>query len=231
MTTKDQLLDQLREALAEVREAQPVTNSGAVSGDLGSPYAKDTITLSGAQLYNNTVIGGGYTVNSSIPNTSVTAPGAGYVYTSNGTGTATWAPPWGASNTTEINAGQLNLNGKNADVIVNGKSLGKTLEALEQRLNILNPNPELEKEWDELRELGDRYRKLEADLKEKAEMWDKLKKMDPPPLYQHITVKVDRIVKFCYNDCSKALSIISSTQPDNVVQLSITKKTSELFFV
>lgn len=45
---------------------------------------------------------------------------------------------------------------------VGGKDLMKTLEKIEGRLNILTVNPELEKRWDELRELGDKYRELEA---------------------------------------------------------------------
>ena len=77
-------------------------------------------------------------------------------------------------------SGKLSLQGTNADIDINGKSLMKTLEALEERLNMLVPNPELEKEWDDLRRLGNRYRKLEAKCKEKAEMWNKLKSMPKP---------------------------------------------------
>jgi flagellar motility protein MotE (MotC chaperone) len=44
---------------------------------------------------------------------------------------------------------------------------------------MLVPNPELEKEWDELRRLGERYRKLEKKCQQKAEMWNKLKSMPP----------------------------------------------------
>jgi hypothetical protein len=45
---------------------------------------------------------------------------------------------------------------------------------------MLVPNPELEKEWDDLKKLGNRYRKLEKKCKEKAEMWNKLKSMPKP---------------------------------------------------
>ena len=44
----------------------------------------------------------------------------------------------------------------------------------------MTPNPELEKEWDDLKKLGDRYRKLEKKCKEKAEVWNKLKSMPKP---------------------------------------------------
>lgn len=77
-------------------------------------------------------------------------------------------------------SGMLSLRGENADIDINGKSLMKTLEALEERLNLMTPNPELEKEWDDLKKLGDRYRKLEKKCKEKAEVWNKLKSMPKP---------------------------------------------------
>ena len=64
------------------------------------------------------------------------------------------------------------------DIEINGRSLMDAIEALEQRLNIMVPNPELEKEWDELKELGDRYRELEKQCKEKGQMWTKLRKVN-----------------------------------------------------
>jgi hypothetical protein len=72
--------------------------------------------------------------------------------------------------------GMIDLRGDNADIMVNGRSLMNAIDALEQRLNILVPNPELEREWDELRSLGEQYRKLEAQLKEKTKMWKILKR-------------------------------------------------------
>jgi hypothetical protein len=90
-----------------------------------------------------------------------------------GTGTG-FTNPWNIETT--LKSAQLELKGKDADVIINGKSLNQTIQALEQRLNILIPNPELETEWAELKQLGDAYRKLETDLTEKARMWQALKK-------------------------------------------------------
>lgn len=72
--------------------------------------------------------------------------------------------------------GVLSLNGEKADILVNGISLTNILQTINDRLNILQPNPALEAEWDELRELGQQYRKLEADLLEKQRMWEILKK-------------------------------------------------------
>jgi hypothetical protein len=92
-----------------------------------------------------------------------------------------WTTGLSGTSAADLNqSGMLSLQGTNADININGKSLLKTLEALEDRLNMLVPNPELEKEWDDLKKLGNRYRKLEAKCKEKAEMWNKLKSMPKP---------------------------------------------------
>lgn len=76
----------------------------------------------------------------------------------------------------------ISLKGKDADIDIDGKSLVKWMEAMEERMNWMRPNPELEKEWDELKELGDRYRKLEAQCRDKAAMWNKLKSMPKPDI-------------------------------------------------
>ena len=89
---------------------------------------------------------------------------------------ATMAPIYTTG--TGISSSKINLDGADADIVINGHSLTDTLQALEERLNILVPNVQLEKEWAELKKLGDQYRKLEADLTEKAAMWAALKAED-----------------------------------------------------
>ncbi len=59
---------------------------------------------------------------------------------------------------------------------VGGRDLGKCLENIEARLNILRPNHDLEAEWDELRELGEKYRQMERDMLEKLALVETLKK-------------------------------------------------------
>ena len=76
----------------------------------------------------------------------------------------------------ENHSGVIDCRGENADILLNGRSLTQTLDGIESRLAILRPDPALEKEWTELRELGDRYRQLEAEIKEKMRVWDILKK-------------------------------------------------------
>jgi hypothetical protein len=71
-------------------------------------------------------------------------------------------------------SGMLELQGEGADIKINGHSLTQTLQTIQDRLNMLRPNPELEKDWDQLRELGDQYRRLEAEFKEKQKAWESL---------------------------------------------------------
>ena len=109
------------------------------------------------------------TANVTIGAATQMATGANqYVYTVNGAS--------GTRPTTLI-ASTLELHGEGADIRINGVSLTDVLKNIEQRLNILRPNTELEYEWDQLRELGNRYRRLEAELKEKSRVWKKLKAM------------------------------------------------------
>ena len=89
-----------------------------------------------------------------------------YTISSNGT----------ISGSTIDRGGTIQLEGTNADIRINGESLMETLRGIQDRLNMLRPNSELEAEWDELRELGEQYRKLESEFKEKSKMWKALKK-------------------------------------------------------
>ena len=82
------------------------------------------------------------------------------------------------SNTAAVFApsGQIELKGDQADVVINGVSLTETLKGIQDRLNMLRPNTALEAEWDQLQELGQQYRRLEAELLEKQRAWEILKK-------------------------------------------------------
>jgi hypothetical protein len=120
----------------------------------------------------------------SVPLVTISPNWVGSNTFSNVTWTTTNTGGWGGGGGTfpgtyqvnnDLKGGQLHLEGDGADININGESLMATLRSLEQRLNILRPNPELEEEWDQLRELGDQYRQLEADLKEKQKMWNMLK--------------------------------------------------------
>lgn len=63
-----------------------------------------------------------------------------------------------------------------SDIVLDGLSLRDFMEEVSDRLAILVPNPELEKDFEQLRHLKDQYETLEADLLEKAKTWNTLKK-------------------------------------------------------
>jgi hypothetical protein len=122
--------------------------------------------INGTTYSNISLNGGGYTIGAGI-NT------AGHVWTTSGTGS-----PY--TITSPYQSAKIQLNGKDADIEVNGWSLMDTIQKIEERLNILHPNTELETEWEELRALGEQYRELEKHIIEKQATWNRLKAMPPP---------------------------------------------------
>ena len=90
----------------------------------------------------------------------------------NGTSNTIIAEPSLKGNSLSVK-GDANFEG---EVTIKGKSLSEIFDKIEERLAILHPNPELEDRWDELKELGERYKKLEQELLEKEKVWAILKK-------------------------------------------------------
>jgi hypothetical protein len=128
--------------------------------------------------YTNTALGDGASVTISSPNVfslgNTTSP-----YTiSSGAGVTGINNPWATYNP----APKIRLDGEGADIEVNGWSLVDAIKKIEERLNILTPNDKLEEEWEELRELGNRYRELEQHIRDKQATWDRLKAMPPPEI-------------------------------------------------
>ena len=77
------------------------------------------------------------------------------------------------SDSTLIVKGNAEFDG---DIKLKGKSLDETLTRIEQRLAILHINTKLEKKWEKLKELGNQYRELEADILEKEKIMEILKR-------------------------------------------------------
>jgi len=72
-------------------------------------------------------------------------------------------------------SGKIALTGKDADVVINEISLIETLDSIQERLAILQPNPALEKEFAELANIRKEYVKLEKKLLEQKAAWEALK--------------------------------------------------------
>ena len=157
---KETTLDELIAQLNTIDLSDATMQSGS------DWLASDTITLSSPSYSYDTSYGA---VPPSISITGV-AQSAGHnaIWTTGGY-------TIGQGNTQPSN--NIHIKGADADLVIGDKSLRSWMEKVEERLNILTPNPELEKEWDDLKKLGDRYRKLEKKCKEKAEVWNKLKSM------------------------------------------------------
>ena len=122
--------------------------------------------------YNNTMIGDSF---DTITTGTFTIPNN----TSNGI-------YWGLNGTSNVISTDPSLKGNSlsvkgnaefeGEVKIGGKNIAEMFEKIEERLAILHPNPELEDKWDELKELGKRYKELEAEIIEKETMWGILKK-------------------------------------------------------
>lgn len=136
---------------------------------LRSKASKDPANLAGSHTGGTYQLSGSLTTNATYANTIIASNGVNAApYTiSSGTGIT---QPWFSNSLTP----KIQLNGEGADIEINGKSLVKVLEQIEKRLNILITNPKLEAEWEELRELGNRYRELEQHIKDKQATWDRL---------------------------------------------------------
>lgn len=114
---------------------------------------------------------------------TVSSTGGPYSITS-GTGISVpWVGTSTSSNTITVDSNwhngtsaKIQLDGPDADIEINGESLRDILQNIERRLNILKPNKELEKDWNELKELGDQYRKLESKIQAKMKTWNAIAK-------------------------------------------------------
>ena len=131
---------------------------------------------------NNTYIGDPLSPKYTIGTTGT----SGQVYTSTGTGNLHWGNLNGTTTSWGTVTADPNLQGKtlqvngdaefDGEVTIKGKKLSDMFSKIEERLAILHPNEKLEDKWDELKELGKRYKELEAEIIEKEKMWNILKK-------------------------------------------------------
>jgi hypothetical protein len=110
---------------------------------------------------NTTVVpNGGYS------NVAITS-GAGLTYT---TATGISANPWYTK--------QPKVNITDKDIELDGLSLRDFMQAVNEHMAIMIPNPKLEEQFEELKLLADRYRELERKLLDQKLVWETLKKTD-----------------------------------------------------
>lgn len=129
-----------------------------------------SIDMGSGTMFNNWTAG-------TITTTTIGAGGTGSTL---GAGSLDWQS-YGIKSPVTLNQnGSIDLRGDRADIVINGVSLSETLRTLQERMNMLVPDPRMEQEWDELRELREAYEHKLAQCREKSRMWDRLKSMPPP---------------------------------------------------
>jgi hypothetical protein len=166
------MLSRMRGLASAVKNLQEYDEWNMSSRESSVPWGQLTAAQSavGTQIGHIGLSPNVYTTNTTHPYQNLTTTGLNTT-----TGTSIGIGP--DYNMKVAQTGQIDIRGTDADIRINGKSMNRWMEQVEQRLNILTVNPELEKEWDELRRLGERYRKLEKKCQEKAKMWEALKKL------------------------------------------------------
>jgi hypothetical protein len=97
-----------------------------------------------------------------------------------GGGGGTYGPIYNTNaTTTAASSGRIHVQGDavfEGKITWQGRDMREWFESVESRLAILQPNPELEKNWDELAQLRQQYVELERELLEKQRVFDILKK-------------------------------------------------------
>ena len=131
-------------------------------------------------IYHGTTMSAGPLLTGGLIDTiSITGGGSGYTYTGLG---ANVAPNVTWSDNIINQSAKISLKGEDADIEVNGESLMDMIRGIQDRLNILCPDPTMEAEWDELRELRQQYEAKLVECREKSRMWKTLQQMPPPEI-------------------------------------------------
>jgi hypothetical protein len=136
-----------------------VLGSGAIGA--GTNYS-----ISGAGIDTITLDPSIYTINTSITSPSTITWNQDY--------STTIGSSWSNNANVNIDTDGISIK-EGGDIKIAGKSLSEAIEKIEERLGILNPNPELEERWEQLKELRKQYIELEKDLLEKEKLMKILK--------------------------------------------------------
>jgi hypothetical protein len=145
-------------AKTKKQNSNQVPNGGYSLGGYGAvpPTYSTTIPVTGTNYSNVTIAGNG----------------GGLTYS-----TATGAGNWATNITVDpyyTKTPKVQITDK--DLVIDGLSLRDFMTSVNERMAIMVPNPKLEAEFNELRELADRYRELERKLLDQKAMWETLKK-------------------------------------------------------
>ena len=135
-------------------DQEPITISVDGHGDVIGPVGADSsYTYDFGNLYPNITISNNSWLNSNIADSTIQV--------------------WD-SNAWPKTSGTISLRGEDADIDVNGVSLMDTLKSIQDRLNMLCPDPGMEAEWDELRAIREQYETKLKECQEKSRAWKAL---------------------------------------------------------
>ena len=189
MDSQEEKLNELRSALNNYTPTEPQANT------LASLWQTDTITWEGlqtmqipslttsqitsidlSQLTQNTVLGGlGGSGGIVYTNTIGGGGGGGTANSAIGSGQHTWTTTGTTTGYNWPNQGEMQVHA--ADIEINGKSVMKSLERIEEQLGLLDCDAKLEEDWKELRDLGNKYRRVQKRIQDKLKTFNKLKEV------------------------------------------------------
>jgi hypothetical protein len=202
MDTKEERYQQLKQALANVKDFEPtekkinagsIENAGAMDSTVFQSWgfadvqalpaftSVDLSALTSADIDAWSVPNTAPFANSTVTLGGVGGSGAVYTISAGGGGgsgivqAGNWAKPY-----TTTNAGRTTIDAD--EINVGGKSLMAALDRIEQRLGILDCDEQLELHWDKLKALGNEYRELKQHIEDKMKTFETLKTMPKPEI-------------------------------------------------
>ena len=144
-------------------DEEPIVDENTI--DLSGSIDYDTITIDtsnmGAYNYTYSTIPSSITISGSSSSNYGAVGSSGSFLTSNGANGTSWSNNWNTSS----NPSSLNVKGDaefDGDVKIKGVSIAKTLEAINERLAILHPDPAKLEHFAALKKAYEHYKTLEA---------------------------------------------------------------------
>ena len=208
MDTKEERYEQLKQALANVKDFEP-TEKKINSESIENAWAMDstvfqswgfadvqslpTLTSANLSALTSADIDAWSMPNTALfANSTVTLGGAGgsgavYSITAGGGGGSHHHSGGGsgivqagnwAKPYNTTSSGNTTIDAD--EINVGGKSLMAVLDRIEQRLGILDCDEQLEQHWDKLKALGDEYREVKQHIEDKMKTFETLKTMPKP---------------------------------------------------
>jgi hypothetical protein len=187
MDTQETKLEELRQALNNyTAPKEPQANTFSTMWQTDSISWQDLTTMQIpslttsqitsidlSQLTQGTILGGGGGGSGGITYGGSGGSGSGNLSAGHQQVWATTGATTGTSYNWSQNMNIVKINAE--DLEINGKSVMKTLERIETQLGLLDCDEAMENDWKELREAGNKYRRVKKRIEEKLQTFSKLK--------------------------------------------------------